>query len=139
MVDHTDLFATLLDYADVALPADAPHRYPGRSFRGMLQDGRGLSNWKTTQFAEYGPVRMARTQQHKLVLREPLGANELYDLGADPAENHNRYDKLNEIAVRLAQESRHFFRLHHAPGRDGALGEVLRQHNYVEAWRGEKE
>ncbi|MEM6281684.1 MAG: sulfatase-like hydrolase/transferase [Chloroflexota bacterium] len=138
-VDHTDLFATLLDYAGVDVPPDTPHTYPGHSFRGMVQDGRGSPQWKNVQTAECGPVRMARTSRHKLVLREPLGSNELYDLVDDPGETQNRYSDDPTTANALEDAVTQFFDVCSTPERAGTRGTALRQHNYVEAWRGEKE
>ncbi|MEQ8677776.1 MAG: sulfatase-like hydrolase/transferase [Aggregatilineales bacterium] len=130
-VDHTDLFTTLLDYAGVPPVDDSP----GRSFLPMLQAGKGLPDWKDSQIAEYGPVRMIRTEKYKLVLREPSGKNELYDLDADPAETRNLYTA--ELAVELTTRLEAFFEAYATPDHDGRNAERLRQHNYVEAWRGE--
>ena len=58
-------------------------------------------------FDEYGPCRMIRTKTAKLVLRFPDGPNELYDLAADPGEEHNlfgdaAYAKLQkELSLKL--------------------------------------
>ena len=41
---------------------------------------------------EYGPVRMIRDREWKLVLRYPYGPNELYCLENDPDEENNLYD-----------------------------------------------
>ena len=43
-------------------------------------------------FDEYGPVRMIRDKEWKLVLRYPYGPNELYHLTADPDETQNLFD-----------------------------------------------
>ncbi len=137
-VDHTDLFATVLDYAAVEMPTDAPHSYPGRSYRAMLQDGYSTPDWKRAQIAEYGYVRMVRTARHKLVLREPLGHNELYDLIEDPGETLNRYDEARDVVGDLREAANQYFDVYSAAGQSGDLREGLRQHNYVEAWRGEK-
>ena len=40
---------------------------------------------------EYGPVRMIRSQEWKLVWRYPAGAHELYNVGEDPAECVNLF------------------------------------------------
>lgn len=135
--DHTDLFATLLDYAEVAAPDESIHVYPGRSLRPMLQDARGIPDWKDVQTAEFGPVRMIRSERYKLVLREPTGHNELYDLTNDPRERHNIYDETSSIVVDLRAQLEAFFAAHTHPERDGRLAGEQRQHNYVEAWRGE--
>jgi choline-sulfatase len=139
LVDHTDLFMTLADYAGVGIPEQPAIQYPGRSFRSMLQDGMGVSDWRQMQVGEYGPVRMIRTAQSKLVMREPYGTNEFYDLSHDPNEVHNIYPETRQKTRELEHTLEEFFENYTVSEHSGKLGEQLRQHNYVEAWRGEKE
>ena len=42
-------------------------------------------------FDEYGPVRMIRSQEWKLIWRYPAGAHELYDVAKDPNERANLF------------------------------------------------
>ncbi|NQU97197.1 MAG: sulfatase-like hydrolase/transferase [Chloroflexi bacterium] len=93
LVDHCDLHATLLDAAGIGTPSprgdEAPS--PGRSYLPILRGEQ--SNWRNTQFCEYGNARMARTATLKYI-RRWHGANrqfgdELYDLAADPRETRN--------------------------------------------------
>jgi len=97
MVDHCDLFATLLDAAG-ALPDAATAtaiNSPGRSYLPALR-GTDLPDWRTAQICEYGNARMIRTDRYKLILRYPYAGvtvpSELYDLQADPRETRNCYD-----------------------------------------------
>ena len=43
---------------------------------------------------EYGPVRMVRNHDWKLVQRYPEGPNELYHLSQDPDEEVNLYENV---------------------------------------------
>jgi arylsulfatase A-like enzyme len=42
-------------------------------------------------FDEYGPVRMVRSHEWKLVWRYPAGAHELYNVAEDPQERVNLF------------------------------------------------
>ena len=139
LVDHTDLFATILDFAGSRSATATTQPYPGRSFKHILQAAPGHGAWKDVQIAEYGYMRMARSSRYKLVMRDPFGTNEFYDLLQDPGEQHNLYAADNPIVVRLQASIDEFFSIYSMPDRDGKAGEALRQHNYVEGWRGEKE
>jgi arylsulfatase A-like enzyme len=110
MVDHCDLWATLLDAAgcdaDAAARAD---RSPGRSYLPLLT-GHDLA-WRDAQCCEYGNARMIRTDNAKLIRRYagPNGrfADEFYDLSADPRERVNRMgdpaaaDRIAALSARL--------------------------------------
>lgn len=90
MVSAYDLFPTLLELAGCSY--EGKRTLPGKSFAGLLlgqEDDRGEN--AVVVFDEYGPVRMIRTRDWKYVHRYPYGKNELYDLQADPKEEHNLY------------------------------------------------
>lgn len=91
VVDHCDLFATLLEAAGSSVPAEI--RSPGRSYLPLLTGAVG--GWeKTAQICEYGNARMIRTEQYKLIRRYPSNGraygDEFYDLQAEPRETVNR-------------------------------------------------
>lgn len=116
MVDHCDLFNTLLDIAG-ATPDQQMQRQinsPGRSYLPLLK-GEPDAAWRDHLFCEYGNARMIRTPTHKLIRRYP-GPNghfpdEFYDLIVDPRERHNRIDDpihkplISDLSSRL---ERHF-------------------------------
>lgn len=137
-VDHCDLFQTILEYAGVALPAEAvaARRYPGRSFAPLLRGG-ALPDWKNATFGEYGNLRMIRTRARKLVRRYPDGPNELFDLVADPRETTNLFGaadqqpRIGELTAALDG----FFARHEDPRKSGLRVRELPRHNPVEAWR----
>lgn len=137
MVDHCDLHETLLDYAGVQPQRSGP--YPGRSFKPMLTEGRGLPDWKNTQVCEYGNVRMARSTTHKLVLRDPDGPNHLFDLTADPRETRSVRTEQPEQVDALTAHLESFFDTHADPVKNGLRVRELPRHNFHEAWRDESE
>jgi arylsulfatase A-like enzyme len=92
MVDHCDLFETVIDVAGVrdARPDDRP--YPGSSYAPLLFDAEPDPDWRSVQICEYGSLRMARTQRYKLVRRSPDGPDECFDLEDDPRETTDVID-----------------------------------------------
>ena len=88
LVSGYDLFPTLLDYLGVRDPL--MHKRPGKSFRGLLENGATGAERDVVVYDEYGPVRMVRTREWKYVHRIPDGPHELYDLVHDPDERTNR-------------------------------------------------
>ncbi|TVR64097.1 MAG: hypothetical protein EA426_00620 [Spirochaetaceae bacterium] len=137
-VDHADLFRTLIDVAGATVP-EAP-AYPGRSFLPMLTDAAALPDWKETQIGEYGDLRMARTHRHKLIRRHGRGADQLFDLVADPRETTNVIDlpEYAGIVERLDRELERAFAHAADSPKSGLRVTELREHNPVEAWRGEQ-
>lgn len=89
MLSHYDLFPTLLDIAGVENTPDPEQ--PGSSFKLLLEGSKERIRENIVVFDEYGPCRMIRNKDYKLVLRYP-GPCELYDLNADPDEYNNLYD-----------------------------------------------
>lgn len=135
MVDHLDLFQTLAAAAGVELPPNAD--FAGKSLMPLLEDARASSSWRSVQFGEYGPVRMARTRTHKLVRRFPNGPHELFDLAADPRESRNLIDdeRYRVQAQQLSDLIEQYFGRYTLADKSGLLAEALPQHNMTEAWR----
>ena len=73
----------------VCSPARQP--LPGRSFAPWLTQPDLPQPAPVVVFDEYGPVRMIRRRDGKLVLRYPDGPDEFFDLARDPDEEHNLY------------------------------------------------
>ena len=63
------------------------------AIEGMDRHVGRLLDWLEEQDLrnEYGPVRMIRSREWKLVWRYPAGAHELYNVGEDPAERVNLF------------------------------------------------
>ncbi len=98
MVLNVDVAPTLLEAAGLPVPAQVQ----GKSFLGLAQ-GRAEPAWRKDWLYEYyeypgyenvRPHRGVRTERHKLIhfFTEPQEW-ELYDLAADPGEDHNLYGR----------------------------------------------
>ncbi len=135
MVDHLDLFQTLAEAGNAELPVETS--YPGTSMLPLLAGTEEMGAWRDVQFGEYGPVRMARTPEYKLVHRQPNGPYELFDLKADPRESLNLIDSPAHatVAQHLSGLMGSYFHRYSRPGKSGTLGPDLPQHNMTEAWR----
>jgi arylsulfatase A-like enzyme len=118
MLSHYDLFPTLLDIAGVENNPDPEQ--PGVSFKSLLEGSEERARENIVVFDEYGPCRMIRNKDYKLVLRYP-GPCELYDLNADPDEYNNLYDDTNysSIIANMAIELDDWFAKYVNPNFDG--------------------
>jgi arylsulfatase A-like enzyme len=87
MVSAYDFMPTLLGYLDLPLPEEK--NLPGKSFLPALKGNSIPGHDEVVIFDEYGPVRMIRTRQWKLVHRHPDGPHELFNLLDDPGELKN--------------------------------------------------
>ena len=89
LLSQYDWLPTLMEYTGT--PERIPDGLPGRSFSPLL-DGRPIGERKSVYvFDEYGPVRMIRSQEWKLIWRYPAGAHELYNVAEDPEERVNLF------------------------------------------------
>ena len=90
MVSQYDFLPTLADYLNI----DIHHlqNLPGKSFASILHGELEPQDETVVIFDEYGPVRMIRNREWKLVRRYPYGPNELYHLAKDPQEERNLYN-----------------------------------------------
>ena len=89
LLSQYDWLPTLMDYIGVA--ERVPDGLPGRSFAPLLAGMPGGERESICVFDEYGPVRMIRSQEWKLVWRYPAGAHELYNVAEDPEERVNLF------------------------------------------------
>ena len=135
MVDHLDLFQTLVSVGIADLPAKSD--YAGTSMLPLLLEPEVDCNWRQVQFGEYGTVRMAHSGRYKLIRRHPNGPHELFDLEADPRETRNLIESSSHLAVisELSGLMETHFRRYSRPDKSGTLGAGLPQHNMTEAWR----
>ena len=91
LLSQYDWLPTLMEY--IGAPDHVPDGLPGRSFAPLLA-GRPIGERKSIYvFDEYGPVRMIRSQEWKLVWRYPGGSHELYNIAEDPDERDNLFDR----------------------------------------------
>ncbi|MBF9018296.1 MULTISPECIES: sulfatase [unclassified Oceanispirochaeta] len=144
MVNHTDLFQTLLDIGEIKESEEEKQKRnsPGISFAPALTNGSSLTNWKTEQFYEYGPVRMIRTKKYKLILYPDSANNLLIDLVNDPDEIENLYreESYGKIIEVLKTKINIFFDQFTSDHFDGVKClDTLPQYNSLQAWEPEKE
>ena len=124
MVSHYDFMPTLLEMCGV--PYQPKKELPGRSFARVLTGESDSFRDEVVVYDEYGPVRMIRTREWKLVHRYPDGPDELYDLVNDPGERDNRIDEPALQALRQAMQARltHWFDCYVDPALDGSREDV---------------
>jgi|TARA_Y100000310_G_C20695877_1_gene825689 arylsulfatase A-like enzyme len=91
LLSQYDWLPTLLEY--VGLSAGLPNGLPGRSFAPLLTGDELQERESIYVFDEYGPVRMIRSREWKLVWRYPAGAHELYNVIEDPGELANLFNR----------------------------------------------
>lgn len=140
MVDHCDLFQTLLEAASAPLTAEQQRaRNPaGASFLSLAAGA--TMPWRSLQFCEYGNARMVRTERYKLVCRyapHDIYGDELFDLAQDPREKVNRIGEESLVPViALLRESleSHFARFSEE-GQGGTDILRLPVQNHFEPWR----
>lgn len=125
-VNHCDLFATLLEAANAAPPAEAARKInsPGRSYLHHLR-GQALKDREDAVICEYGNARMIRTTGYKLILRYPYKGtgfpHELYDLKADPRETENIFGdpQYSGVVEKMSQQLKEFFATYTVAENDG--------------------
>ena len=89
LLSQYDWLPTLMEYVGAA--ARIPDGLPGRSFAPLLNGMPSGDRESIFVFDEYGPVRMIRSHEWKLVWRYPAGAHELYSVAEDPQERVNLF------------------------------------------------
>jgi len=118
LVNHCDLFATLLDAAST--PAGS-YKGPGQSYLAPVR-GSGAANWRNQVVCEYGNARMIRASGYKLILRYPYQGvtfpNELYDLKSDPRETVNIYQE-SPLTEQMTNALNEFFARYSEPEHSG--------------------
>lgn len=104
-VSSLDLPVSMLTLAGVQPPPDWPGRNLVPLLRGEPDHGidQAICQWADEQSDRFGHLayRLIRTTRYKLILwKEADRSAELYDLAADPLEEHNRIDDPELAAVR---------------------------------------
>ena len=98
LFSHYDILPTLCHLA--GCPVNTKQEIPGHSFARWLEEPELESSRPVVVFDEYGPVRMIRDKEWKLVLRYPYGPNEFYHLTEDPDETENLFhDPAQEVRI----------------------------------------
>lgn len=94
LISHYDLFPTILELIGMgeAERSGYTRNLPGSSILPVLRGSRDEVREDVVVYDEYGPSRMVRTRDYKLIYRTPFGPHELYDLNKDPDERTNQID-----------------------------------------------
>ncbi len=98
-VSHLDFFPTLLAHLQIKPTLPAQQKLSGHDYSPALH-GQPLAGWDDTIYYEFEDLRCIRTKWAKLILRKDGPLNELYDLKADPGEQHNLIDDASSSALR---------------------------------------
>lgn len=93
------------------LAANLPERFPGKSFGQELLSGQVKQDGEVVVFDEYGPNRMIRTLEWKLIHRYPYGPDELYHVSEDPDEEENLIgqEQYKEVKEKLLDKLNQWF------------------------------
>ena len=83
-----DIRQTILELANVE--DEKIDKLPGKSIIPIIRGCK--NNDPIVVFDEYGPNRMIRYNDYKLIKCYPYGDNKLFDLKKDPSENNNLYN-----------------------------------------------
>lgn len=114
LASQYDLFPTILQVAGIQNKWTTQYMedLPGVSLIPLMEGVTEQVRDQVVVYEEYGPVRMIREASWKLIYRTPYGPHELYNLEADPGEEHNLVDQREhqEIKNRLFQGLSSWFR-----------------------------
>jgi arylsulfatase A-like enzyme len=118
IVSNYDFLPTVLGYLGLGDRMPQKPRSPGRDFSAMLR--AESIPWDNVMFYDMETCRAIRTERWKLVLRQPNGPHELYDMQADARERFNLYGQpgMGEIRQSLAARLEAFFREYADPQYD---------------------
>lgn len=119
LFSHYDILPTLQQL--LGLKGKVIQPLPGRSFAEWLWQPEKKEERCIVILDEYGPVRMIRNKEWKLVLRYPYGPNELYDLKNDPEEERNLYGEAScsERVIAMKKQLESWFLTYEDPRMDG--------------------
>lgn len=118
MHSQYDFIHTLIELTDINV--ELPKNLPGKSFKGNIFGKKG-NEGELVVFDEYGPNRMIRTDEWKLIHRFPYGPDELYHLTEDPDEYNNLIDnkEYENIICNLKDRMTKWFNQYVDPKLDG--------------------
>lgn len=119
LFSHYDIFPTLMEL--LGLEGSVIQKLPGKSFAPWLAEPEAEADRSIVILDEYGPVRMIRDREWKLVVRYPYGPGELYCLRRDPEEEENLYENpaYAERILQMKKRLESWFLTYADPDRDG--------------------
>lgn len=104
LVSNYDFLPSVLGHLGLAERMPVKPKSPGRDFAAVLA-GKEIA-WDNAVFYEFEICRAIRTDQWKLVRRQPEGPHELYDMKADPAERFNLFGQPGTEKVKAELQAR---------------------------------
>lgn len=133
LCSHYDIFQTILQLADIPVEDET---LPGESILSLMKNPDQRRDVVVCD--EYGPVRMIRSGDWKLIYQYPYGPHYLFDLADDPEETCNRIDdqSCKEIIQALFRRMESWFRRYSCSQYDGRQfpvdgeGQMERLENY---------
>lgn len=119
LFSHYDIFPTLMEL--LGLEGSVIQKLSGKSFAPWLAEPEAEADRSIVILDEYGPVRMIRDREWKLVVRYPYGPGELYCLRRDPEEEENLYENpaYAERILQMKKRLESWFLTYADPDRDG--------------------
>jgi arylsulfatase A-like enzyme len=99
LVEEVDILPTILEVLGVPIPVGVQ----GKSLLPLAKNPK--ARHKQAVFAEFPTIKMARTNEWKLVHYVKARYGELYDLKADPHELTNLFDDPKHAGARAEMES----------------------------------
>ena len=120
LLSQYDWLPTIMDY--VANLDSTPNNLPGQSFAPILRDDECAEHDRIFVFDEYGPVRMIRSEEWKLIWRYPAGAHELYNVSNDPDERVNLFNEpgFADLIAKMRRELDDWYATYIDPNIDGS-------------------
>ncbi len=103
LVSNYDFLPSVLGYLGLSEKVPQTPMLPGRDFSPLLLGEQ--ATWDDIVYYEMEGCRAVRGEQWKLVMRNPDGPHELYDMHNDPQERFNLYGQPRLEAVRLEMQT----------------------------------
>ena len=118
LVDHLDLFQTLLDFASLQRPKG---EYAGQSYLDLLVTSQTTRPWRQSQCCEFGTVRMIKSSRYKFVEHYEGAKGQLFDLLNDPREMRDVMDiaASDQTVRKLMDKLSRFYERFSAPKKSG--------------------
>jgi arylsulfatase A-like enzyme len=132
LVSNYDFLPSLLGYLGLSDKRPQNPRLAGRDFSGVLR-GEPIA-WDNTVYYEMEACRAVRGERWKLVMRQPEGPHELYDMEQDPQERFNLFGQpgLEDVQADMTHKLTSFFAEYSDPKYDFWHGGRSRSRELVE-------
>ncbi len=106
LVSNYDFLPSVLGHLGLAEKMPTKPKSPGRDHSAVLAGQEIVRGTDDFVCFEFETCRAIRTDQWKLVLRNPEGPHELYDMKADPGERFNLFGQPGTESVKAGLQKR---------------------------------